>query len=452
MSYNKFCGIISRAVAGKRAEGRKFYLRKILFLSIVVMSMTALNFVIENKSLAQYPQKRSSNNPYSQGSYYSGGVRSYPQQVEKIASTGTNSSHQTPLSYRLGITGTSGQIVSGQNGGESIDLSRTGTIFSGNSPFSVLEKRFYSVGTRPIRWSIPYTSNFLEAQVYYPILGSGSAACPVVIYSHGLGAMPEQYKYLGNMWASRGIVSFFLFHPGTDATIWQGKIRPMGELKEAFRENWNGRERALAIRFAIDRICELSGSGDPLGNIIDSNRIGISGNNLGALGALLTAGQLPPDNGPSLKDPRIKAVIAMSPPVYCARDKAPLVYQGIDIPFISFSGTDDNSIVGTTQSYQRRIPFDNIQGGNRYHVTLQGADHQIYCGHQMKRRGKNDSEYQRIVMNVSTLFWGCYLLNDPEAYALIRRGCSELLRNKAVLEIGAPANFYQTYQSMSVER
>ena len=142
----------------------------------------------------------------------------------------------------------------------------------------------------------------------------------------------------------------------------------------------------------------------------------------------------------------------MSPPVYCARDKAPLVYQGIDIPFISFSGTDDNSIVGTTQSYQRRIPFDNIQGGNRYHVTLQGADHQIYCGHQMKRRGKNDSEYQRIVMNVSTLFWGCYLLNDPEAYALIRRGCSELLRNKAVLEIGAPANFYQTYQSMSVER
>lgn len=312
-----------------------------------------------------------------------------------------------------------------------------------NNKIAVYKKQFYSVGTRRVSWPIPYTSAVLEAQAYFPIMAP-LGSCPVVVFSHGLGASPEQYEYLGNMWASRGIVSFFLYHPGTDTTVWQGKIRPMGELKEAFRENWTGRERALAIRFAIDRIYELPQNSDPIGTMIDLNRLGVGGNNLGALGALLVAGQLPPDNGPILKDPRIKAVIAMSPPVYCPRDKAPLVYSGINIPFISFSGTDDNGIVGTTKSYQRRIPFDGIQGENRYHVTLNGADHQIYCGHQMKRRGKNDPEYQRVVMNVSTLFWGCYLLNDSQAFALIRRGCPELLQKVGVIEIGAAPYLYQT--------
>ncbi|MDO5580086.1 MAG: hypothetical protein Q4G69_03040 [Planctomycetia bacterium] len=283
----------------------------------------------------------------------------------------------------------------------------------------------YTVGTQDFRWTLPKSNAIFFAKVFFPM--NLEKKCPIVIYSHGLGGAPEQYAYFGKMWASRGIVSFFIDHPGSNRDVWKGSLRPFSELKTAYQKCWSGRDRALSIRFMIDRITDLIKSDNPLGKILDGEKIAVSGNDLGALASLLVAGQLPPDNGPSLKDDRVCAVLALSPTIYCSPASGKIVYADIDVPVMSFSGTKDDGIVGKTKTYQRRIPFDSLKEKDHFHITLIDADHQIYSGHQFRNRKKSDIMFQRIIMNISTVFWGTYLLEDKDAKDLLKNNCSSLL-------------------------
>lgn len=290
----------------------------------------------------------------------------------------------------------------------------------------------YAVGVKELNWTRTDGGVSAEARAYYPI-GVGRL-CPVVIYSHGLGGSIEQFEYLGRRWASRGIISVHIRHPESDASQWKGKPRPKNELKELYRQCWSGRDRALLIHFVIDRLTEIAGRPGTVGENIDLQRIGVAGNDLGALAALLVAGQLPPDNGPSLKDDRVSAVIALSPPVYCTAGRAPLVYGEIKTAFLSFAGTKDDGVVGTTKAFQRRIPFDGMSGNPRYHVTLEGGDHMVYAGHLRTVRQTKDPVYQSAIRNISLLFWSAYLQNDTMAQSILSESTAPYLSNVGRLE------------------
>lgn len=271
----------------------------------------------------------------------------------------------------------------------------------------------YRVEVRDMVWTAPNDAFQVRARAYCPIDAQGKV--PVVLFSHGLGASVERFEYLGDRWASRGIASIFLSHPGSDESHWRGKLRPMNELKEIYKKYWSARDRALMIRFTLDRLTEMAGQSGTVAERLDLTRVGVAGNDLGALAALLVAGQLPPDNGPSLVDGRIKAVAALSPPVYCSPDRSQIVYGGVQVPFLSFAGTNDDGVVGSTKAYQRRIPFDGMSGNPRYHVTLEGGDHMVYSGHLRSGKKAGDAVYQRSIRDVSTLFWSAYLLDDGDA-------------------------------------
>jgi len=276
----------------------------------------------------------------------------------------------------------------------------------------------YPVSSQIVSLGMSRNYTNLIAKIYYP--RGIKTKCPVVIYSHGLGGSLEQCAYLGHKWASCGIISIHLNHPGSNESVWRGKVRPMNELKEAYQKYWTGRDRALAIRHTIDRIQAMQHSNSSLFRMMDTTKIGVAGNDLGALAALMVAGQLPPDNGPLLKDERVTAVLALGPPVHCSSAQGSVVYSGILVPFMSFAGTEDNGVIGTTKAYQRRIPYDNIQGIDKFHITLRGADHMVYGGHRMKSKKQNDVVYQKTIQNISTLFWRAYLLNDASALSTLR--------------------------------
>lgn len=300
-------------------------------------------------------------------------------------------------------------------------------------PLSVgFVRPIYSVGVTQMSWTKPDGSMRVSAKAHYPI--NPQAPCPVVIFSHGLGGAPERFRYLGDMWASRGVVAVFLHHPETDESQWRGNIRAMPELKELYRRYWSARDRALAIRFTIDRLCEMGDQPGVLSGIMDVSRLGVAGNDLGALGALLVAGQLPPDNGLYLKDDRVKAVLALSPTVYCSAEKGKVVYADVSVPFMSVGGTNDDGIVGTTKAWQRRIPFDAMSNNDRFHVTLNGGDHLVYSGHLRSRKQANDSIYQNAIKNVSTVFWSAYLQNDETALHLLESTPPALMSRVTKLE------------------
>ena len=299
---------------------------------------------------------------------------------------------------------------------------------SGENAANVVEKEAspvvssvkYPVARREVAWRDARGAR-ISALVFYPAAPPvAGAKFSVVVYSHGLGGSAERFAYLGEAWAARGVVTLCLRHPESDETVWRGKLRPMGELKEAYRHSWTARDRALAIRSAIDFLTTTQNADGPLGRDLDLNRVGVAGNDLGALAALLVAGQLPPDNGPSLKDPRVAATLALSPPVYCDRQQGRVVYSLIDAPFATFSGTNDDGVVGDVKAEQRRIPFDAARGVDRFHFTLQGGDHMVYGGHRFPTKQTNDARYQATIRSASTLFWRAYLCGDPDAAKALR--------------------------------
>ena len=285
---------------------------------------------------------------------------------------------------------------------------------------AVVSNAVYPVSSREVSWN-DVRGRRVSALVFYPsappIAGSKFS---VVVYSHGLGGSAERFAYLGKSWAARGVVTLCLRHPESDESVWRGKLRPMGELKEAYRQSWTARDRALAIRSALDFLATTQNADGPLGRDLDLARVGVAGNDLGALAALLVAGQLPPDNGPSLKDPRVAATLALSPPVYCDRRQGTVVYSLIDAPLATVAGTNDDGIVGDVKAEQRRVPYDCVRGVDRMHFTLQGGDHLVYGGHRRPAKHASDAPYQETIRSASTLFWRAYLCGDPDAAQTLR--------------------------------
>ncbi|MGL4594436.1 MAG: alpha/beta hydrolase family protein [Thermoguttaceae bacterium] len=276
------------------------------------------------------------------------------------------------------------------------------------------KQKLYQIMSQNVTWYDSSRRRTIPARIFWPRT-SGDEKCPVIIFSHGLGGSIENCSYLGSAWASRGFVVVLVQHPGSDENVWKGKIRVKSELQTAFNANWSGRTRANDIRFALNCIELLAEKGGNLGDKIDMSRIGVGGYDLGSLAALLVAGQLPPDRGPSLYDSRIKALLAMSPPINSPIGSYYSVYGQISVPTLFVTGTEDDGIVGTTKAHQRRIPFDYMADTDRYLITLQGADHRVYGGHTMPMRAENDKPFQDAIVRVSCYFWQSTLQNDEDA-------------------------------------
>lgn len=275
----------------------------------------------------------------------------------------------------------------------------------------------YSVLASNVSWS-SREGYQLTARVYYPAsMLESRKKFAAVVYSHGLGSSPDSFSYLGYYWAGHGIVTICLRHPESDESIWRGKLRAMGELKEAYQRYWTARDRVRALRSGVDLIISGNSGMGPLSFLkecINEEAIGVAGNDLGALGSLLLAGQLPPDNGVYLKDPRISAVLALSPPVFCEAFQGPNVYGRIEAPLMVVTGTQDDGIVGSTKAYQRRIPYDSVSGVDRYLVVLQGADHRVYGGRRLGAKQGNDRIYQETIAKETADFWRAYLLRESD--------------------------------------
>ena len=262
---------------------------------------------------------------------------------------------------------------------------------------------------------------------------------PVILFSHGIGSSIESCAYLANAWTSQGFVCILVQHPGSDENIWKGKVRILNEFKSAYEQNWNCRTRAQDLHFVLNRLEQLVRSESWFASRIDMNRVGVGGIDLGALAALLLAGQVPPDYGDSLHDPRIKAVLALSPPVWSMNISFREMYQPITASTLFITGTNDDGIVGSTKAVHRRIPFDAMDQCQRYLITFDGGDHRMYGGRVFSFLGSGDEKFQAAIVRSSTCFWRAVLQSDPAAIqAMDRSGWASLVGVKASVERRSP--------------
>jgi len=193
-----------------------------------------------------------------------------------------------------------------------------------------------SVATAFYDWHDDARNRDIPVKIYYPKTGIGPF--PVIIFSHGLGGSRDGYAYLGEYWAAHGYVSMHIQHHGSDQGIFKnGGLRNLEQtLRNAIADPKNSTDRAQDVSFAIDQMIKLNSEKSPFQNRLDLSRIGMAGHSFGAATTLLVSGETMPTAGGKYLDPRIKASIAMSPPMF-----DDLRFDSIRLPVFVMTGTED---------------------------------------------------------------------------------------------------------------
>lgn len=272
----------------------------------------------------------------------------------------------------------------------------------------------YSVSTSDYTWFDSQRGRSIPVRIYSPV--STSERFPVIIFSTGLGQSREDCAYLGHHWATCGYVSVHVQHKGSDEDVRQGTLRPRKELQKAFNAPQNVRNRPIDIIFVIDQLEQMQRNGSNSANRFDLTRIGVGGHDFGAQTVLGLVGQVLPGRI-AFAESRVKAVLAISSPVRPSQVPLDITYGDINLPCLHITGTADNSVVATTQAYQRRLPFDHTSGVDQYLVTFFGADHMTYSGHIRAANGTHDAMFQHRIAECSAVFWDAYLKDDASAKA-----------------------------------
>jgi predicted dienelactone hydrolase len=273
----------------------------------------------------------------------------------------------------------------------------------------------------------------VPVKVYVPMVDGG--AFPVVLVSHGLGGSRDGLAYLGNHLASHGYMTVHMQHLGSDASVWKGL--PAKDILPAMRKAANtprvAIDRAGDVPFVLDRLEQLNqDEHSKLAGKIDADRIAIAGHSFGAWSAMaagnMTVGG---QHGKSFGDPRIRCIIPLSPPVAQPRQRA-ATYATLNVPALFMTGTLDTSRINHTTAEDRLIPYQLMpgpadNGSPKYLVNFNGADHMTFSGETKRSlRSKVSKEDNRafhtIILQTTTAFLDCYLLDDKDAQTWLHHG------------------------------
>ncbi len=205
-----------------------------------------------------------------------------------------------------------------------------------------------------------------EVEVWYPAVAEVASPeardVPVnraggrhelIIFAHGFSSFRRQSASYMQLLASRGYIVASPDFP-------QSRIdAPGGPRISAVLD------QPADVTFVIDELLRLNAApGDRLAGAIDPNRVGMTGHSLGGLTTMLAA------YGPS-RDPRIKAIVAISPPG-CLLPKD--LGTGIDVPAMIVGGTREKIVdpASIRQAY-------DAAPSPKYFVQIIGADHMRFA-------------------------------------------------------------------------
>ena len=206
----------------------------------------------------------------------------------------------------------------------------------------------------------PQTINVdgLKVGVWLP---KDMAGKPVVLFSHGLHGCSTQSTFLMQALADAGYAVFAPNHRdascgGGRATLFQRAAVPLAEA-----DRWTDTTYADR-RDDIEQLIEKLPARYPT---LDWKRIGLAGHSLGGYTVLGLAG-----GWASWKDPRIKAVLALSP--YSNPFLAQRTLGNIGVPVMYQGGTND---IGITPSVQKNRGAYDQTPAPKYFVNLRAAGH-----------------------------------------------------------------------------
>jgi predicted dienelactone hydrolase len=283
----------------------------------------------------------------------------------------------------------------------------------------------------------------LDLVIEYPSRGQGPF--PVIVFSHGYGASNRSYVGLTEYWAGHGYVCIKPSH--ADA----GKLRELLRERRADRTLgeaiWESqgvaewRDRVRDVTFILDSFNALEERYPELKGKLDRNRIAVGGHSYGAFVAMLLAGVEPVRDGKAVQlgDPRVKAIVAMSPQgVSSLRGLTAESFRNVKVPAMFMTGSEDRGAVESETPEWRRGAFDNAPPGDKYFVLINGAGHMSFGGGFTLPSAEDDSFDRMDELNGQ---------RDPQRAAPRTRGENRFIQQRAIFDTIkiAAAAFWDAY-------
>ena len=282
----------------------------------------------------------------------------------------------------------------------------------------------------------------IPTDIYWP---SYTGQAPIVIISHGVGGDRQSFTYLAEHLASYGFVVIVPEHLGSNAKtvkdFFQGLTEPLPQ--EAIDRPWD-------VTFILNTLEHFTQISPAWESRLDLNQVGVVGHSFGGYTALALGGatlnfeelskecakpepensslnvslllqcntyRLPPQTY-ILRDPRVKAVIAINPFTSHVFGKEGL--QQLQVPSLMIASGDDLIVpAGPEQFY----PFTWLQGQPHYLALLAKGSHFSTLSELETQKGvfaippallgADPRIAHRYMRALSVAFLRSYLMQDP---------------------------------------
>ena len=274
-----------------------------------------------------------------------------------------------------------------------------------------------SVDPEPLLLTDPKTKRPLKLRVRLP---EGSGQVGLIVYSPGLGSGVSNGAAWCEAWRRAGFAVVTIAHPVTDDSIWT--VAAGKTFKTTINEAIAGPQYGLRVadcRFAIDYCLGAAA----FASRIEASRVGLAGHSFGALTAQSIAGQA--SGAQSLRDGRVRAVIALSPTAISAERAQSL--KLVDIPFFCITGTHDQYVtfkkngesvrLGVSLA-QRELVYEHLPVGEKIQLKIDRADHMSFAGEIVGAQNFSrdvpvtesaNAQVWTCVSETTSLFWRFYL-------------------------------------------
>ncbi|WNN91684.1 alpha/beta hydrolase [Gloeocapsopsis dulcis] len=257
------------------------------------------------------------------------------------------------------------------------------------------ERGPFSWNQQTLTLSDPRRDRRFLADIYLPL--NLEKPAPVIVISHGLGSDRTSFIYLATQLASYGFAVVVPEHPGSNAEQLRSLL--LGVAAEVAQPN-EFINRPLDVRYLLNELERLRLSDARFRNI-NVQQVGVIGQSFGGYTALALAGaplnfeQLQQDctrlqdsslwnvslllqcralelpiTGYVLRDPRVKAAIAINPITSSVFGEASI--RQITVPVMIVSGSADT--IAPTLAEQIR-PFSWLTSPDKYLAVIVGATH-----------------------------------------------------------------------------
>jgi predicted dienelactone hydrolase len=296
-----------------------------------------------------------------------------------------------------------------------------------SAPAQAADPRAYSAATqyrievRDAKWTDAARNRTLPVTIIAPDPQALAGPLPVVILSHGLGGSKDiSLHFLAKHLAWAGYICILPTHVGSDQDAYLAGGREA--MLKAYANPENLVNRPGDISFIIDRLTGGKENDPLLKGRVDAKRIGVAGHSFGAYTALAVGGQtieLPSQGVKGFRDPRVNAVLAMSPQkpgnIGLTRDS----WNKIAVPTMTMTGTLDMGI-GVTRPQDRKFAYDHMPAGDKYHVVIQGGTHMSFTDTPLEIRGitvdaQTAARHQEWICQLSLAFFDAHVRGDAKA-------------------------------------